>query len=46
MIGAYLWVNEVGYKVDRGAVEKYPIKLTTFVEDLQRDETAVHNTYR
>lgn len=45
VIRAQLWENEVGYKVDFEALKKYPIKLTTFDEYLQREKGLVHNTF-
>lgn len=44
-IAAQLWANNVGYKVDLGAVQLYPIKLTTFEEYLAREKKAIHDTF-
>ncbi|KAE8381332.1 hypothetical protein BDV26DRAFT_96472 [Aspergillus bertholletiae] len=45
MISAQLWSNEVGYQVDQDALKKYPIRLTTFEEYLQREKGAVQTTF-
>ncbi|RAO69305.1 uncharacterized protein BHQ10_005317 [Talaromyces amestolkiae] len=45
VIRSQLWANEVGYKVDFEALKKYPIKLTTFDEYLQREKGLVHKTF-
>ena len=45
VVRAQCWANEVGYKMDFEALKKYPIKLTTFGEYLQREKGLVRNTF-
>lgn len=45
VISAQLWANEVGYRMDLGAPRRYPIKLTTFDEYLQREKDLVQKTF-
>jgi nucleoside-diphosphate-sugar epimerase len=45
LIASQLWANEVGYQVDLEALKKYPIKLTTFAEYLEREKVAVLRTF-
>jgi uncharacterized protein YbjT (DUF2867 family) len=45
LIASQLWTNEVGYKVDLKALEKYPIRRTTFAEYLEREKVAVLRTF-
>lgn len=46
LIGAQLWANDVGYQVDVQALQRYPIKLTTFDEYLRREQRAVDDTFK
>ncbi|KAL2844250.1 NAD(P)-binding protein [Aspergillus pseudodeflectus] len=45
-IYAQLWANEVGYQVDFKELEKYPIRLTTFSEYLEKHRDEVQQTFK
>ncbi|KAL4875464.1 hypothetical protein BJY04DRAFT_202069 [Aspergillus karnatakaensis] len=44
VIRAQLWANEVGYQVDFAGLSKYPIRLTTFREYLEKHREQVVQT--
>jgi uncharacterized protein YbjT (DUF2867 family) len=45
-IYAELWANEVGYQVDSKELEKYPIRLTTFSEYLEKHRDEIQQTFK
>ncbi|KAE8419655.1 hypothetical protein BDV36DRAFT_307640 [Aspergillus pseudocaelatus] len=46
VLHAQLWTNEVGYHVDFKGLQKYPIRLTTFSEYLEKHRDEVLQTFQ
>lgn len=46
VIYAQLWANDVGYQVDMKALSKYPLKLTSFDEYLEKHKDLVEKTFK